>query len=219
MDTEELNQDLSNNEQIKENLIQNKNEENEDSDEKEEVQIENKIKNIEISNEIQIEIKNDKIINVKSEKSDDVDDNSDDEDNDDNVDLKNQNPQNNIPNENNINNNNNNNDQIREFYERNNRNKKDIKISAKIIIVILIIIHYAPSLACFAELILNIVKNEDIEFEFLESIFYFFLWITLIFKIIFHKGSKRRFFPCLNVLSTISVLGLIININFSFFYF
>ena len=203
MDTEDLNQDLSNDEQIKENLIQDKNEE---PDEKEEVLNENKNK-IEISSEIQIEIKTDENINAKIKKNDDIDDNSDGKDNN-NINLKNQNPNNNISNENNINSNNSH--HTRELYVINNRDKKHVKVSAKVIMVILIIIHYAPSPACFAEFILNIIHKEDIEFELFESIFYFFLWIILIFKIIFHKGSKRRFFPCLNALSTICVLGLII---------
>jgi len=227
MDTEELNEDAPDNEQIKENLIQSKNEEPDEEDEEEEekeeegdeeVQIENRIKNNIISNEIQIEVKNNEVIIDKNGKNDNIDDNSDDEDsnNDDNdngkdnnnVNLTNQNPNNNVPNENNINNYNN--EQIKEFYNRTNRHKKDVKVNAPFIMVILIIIHYTPSFICFGELIINIGNNGEVGLEILESFFYIILWIALIFKIIFHKGSKRRFFPCCNVLSAISAIGLII---------
>jgi len=226
MDTEELNEDAPDDEQIKENLIQSKNEETDEEDEKkeeegeEEVLIENGIKNNKISNEIQIEVKNNEAIIDKNGKNDDIDDNSDDEDDNDddndngkdnnNVNLENQNPNpnNNISNENHINNYNN--EQIKEFYNRTNEHKKDVKVSAPIMIVILIIIHYAPSFACFGELIINIGNNGEVGLEILESFFYIILWIALIFKIVFHKGSKRRFFPCCNVLSAISAVGLII---------
>lgn len=231
MDTEELNEDVPDNEQIKENLIQGKNEEPDEEDEKEkedekeeeeeeeEVQIENRIKNNKISNEIQIEVKNSEVIIVKNGKNDDINNNFDDEDSDDddydndknnnNANLNNQNPNpnNNVSNENHINNFNN--EQIKEFYKRRNH-KKDVKVSAPIMMVVLIIIHYAPSFACFGELIINIGNNEEVGLEILESFFYIILWIALIFKIIFHKGSKRKCFPCCNVLSTISVVGLII---------